>query len=49
MMIRRYSHAMYGSNRLKKYEKVSLTTSAVRGWSRGNIHVARVLGSYMVN
>lgn len=23
MMIRRYSHAMYGSNRLKKYEKVS--------------------------
>ena len=28
MTARRYSHAMYGSNRLKKYEKGSLTTSA---------------------
>ena len=49
MTVRRYSHAMYGSNRLKKYEKGSLTTSARRGWSQGNIHVARVLDSYMVN
>ena len=36
-------------NRLKKYEKGSLTTSTMRGWSRGNIHAARVLDSYMVN
>lgn len=49
MMIRRYLYVMYGSNRLKKYEKVFLIILVRRGWSRGNIYVARVLGLYMVN
>lgn len=49
MMVRRYSHAMYGSNRLKKYEKGSPNNINQARMESRNIHVARVLDSYMVN